>query len=166
MITLEEKLEKTKEEVNCPLGAMKIEKDEAFCVCPITLYRKPIGQVSLGSIPDDIKTHCGSCQIKLKKATKDEIKLLEINEFHEVQCPIQMSSTPAIECAKCPYFNWKLINDLEKSGGDVNQVKHISCGYPNINPDNLKVHLDAKQRKALKEEKTRMRLVAEATEAA
>ncbi len=151
------KLEEVLEKVNCPKSAMTLEDGELFCNCPITLFRKDdIKKVSLGSIPIDVIRNCTDCKIKLQKDGEDTKKIIEIDKYHEVKCPAQMDKpASALECSKCPFFDSSYLIELEKKHGEDFEMKHIRCTYPKMHTDNLKVFLDAKQKKSLKDDKAR-----------
>lgn len=152
------KLQELVSKVNCPKKAMSIEGDEVFCNCAFTLFKKEITKVSLGNISQDILRNCGECKLKMERDEDKKPKLIPIDEFHEVSCPAQMGQrTQALDCGKCPYFDSTLLNELEKKSGEGAAVREVRCGYPRISIDNLKVRLDNKQKKILKEEKAKMK---------
>ncbi len=154
----DKKLEEVMGAVDCPKKAMTLEDNEIFCNCPITLFRKnDIKKVSLGNIPSDIIRNCLDCKIKLQKDNEDTKKIIEIDKYHEVKCPAQMGGqTSAVDCAKCPFFDWSYVNELEKKHGEGHELANVRCTYPRMNHDNLKVSLDAKQKKSLKDDRERV----------
>lgn len=135
-------------EVKCPIGAMKIEGGELVCRCPSALY-KNVGKLSLGDIRLDILDNCNECKSALKKEEEEKdngfFKSLEISEYQEVNCPAESSSVSAIEgCKGCAFFNREAFAKQMKDQGEEAEMKTITCGFPRINKENMKVFTDKK----------------------